>query len=401
MKFFTSMFKKLTQYGVLLLPSVCIADCTHERNSFPKHEENREVPTKEDEKIFKTECVTRDTSNDIQIDIPSEVIARSSSSYPLNINDQDEVLVSGCAIWKRDTPVEFLNIDGRFLANDRTVLGFYDGYSDPFIWTQTLGQQTLNLKQFLPNFSTCHVSSGPMLFEMNDHKTIFGNYTTTTGEHRVFVWKDREAEEFLPKDIAPEGYVPINVGLIAINNVGAVLGRVDYGHKHPLKDAWVIEETKYFLWDKKSYIIDFPPETDPSKNTTWNVYDLNDNNEVLLRKLSGPRSEESSAKYCRDCYIWTPDQKFSLVLEEFDPCKFNNKQQIIGYNYKNINYGADESCVSIFSQGILLNVHDLLKSYDISHLYFPDDINNNGTVLCRGRIWGEDHVFTIHVPTCE
>lgn len=355
-------------------------------------------------------------STEITVEIPESVISRSPNSVPIDINDHDEVLLSLCpsttyetgnhgryAIWRKGQPLEIFDDGNDYhkLGNDETLLGFSrdGGYAKPFTWTRPLELQHLNLKQYIPDFSSCLSTS--VLLNINDNGSIIGNYATTTQKNRVFIWENGAAQEFLPDDLVPEGFEPVNVTLIATTSKGRALGSFEYGHKHPLKQSLVIDGTKYFLWNKKSYIINLPPETDPSKNTTWSLYDLNDNNEVLLRKCSGPRNEGSARKYSNSCYIWTPDQNLSLIVENFIPIKFNNRRQIIGVITPE-NPVEDGECImgAVFSQGTLIEIGPAIKSYGYS-CHSLKDINNEGTILCHGEVWGELHAFTIHIPYNE
>lgn len=339
--------------------------------------------TKSQQKIFKKSLQQslRASSNTpstyLKVELPEKVIARSSYSLPKGINDHDEILLQaegiGDAIWRKKTgQIDILDASYyRCIGNNGTVLGESEEWSNLCMLMRYGKKQDLNMKQSVPefvHFDQCGHS--PIFFYINDENIVFGNYTDKSQGSRAFIWKNGHADVFSPDDLILKGYNPINLSLIAVNKSGSILGFFDYGHKHPLKPTWMIDGTKYFLWSNKhSYIIDVSGGT---------ACDLNDNDDVLINIRENDK---------QNCYIWSINNKLSLVTEDFSPFKFNNKRQIIGMR---------DGKHSVFSTGHFFDMSAATETYG-GQIYFATDINNKGTILCFGKFWGEQHVFTLQI----
>jgi hypothetical protein len=316
---------------------------------------------------------------DYKVDIPINVIEQSNFSVPISINEHDEVLLKfydgpseRTVIWnKKDTLDIIPNLEGvQFykLGNNGMVLGSkYDDddchpCSQSIVWSRTLGIQIIDISKNI--LDVRHVK----LIDINSFGQIIGSYKDLSDFEHAFIWEHGKAREFsISEEAALLGYNVLSINVKAINDQGSILGSFTYGSKHPLKNSWIIEGTKFFLWSGTLNLIDNP-------KMYTEVIDLNNNNTVLVH---GHYPEEEYT----NTFLWDPRSGLSLVSENFRGLKFNDKNQIIGYSNKSGAYCLlDKELLTDLSPDINGNLVD---------------INNNGVILFQGGIWGELHALKL------
>ena len=345
------------------------------------------------------------------IDIPQEVISKVNSSDFKGINDADEVLICfdvdkkrEFVIWSKSNPLLLVykcHYTIAKLTNNGTVLGVFEGETlpsgvlspqKPSIWTKEKGLQKLDIDNQLPKAINTSAYGGVFptrLIDDNALGQIIGSYTTKDGRSRAFIFENGKAKDFdIDNDVYACGYQVMNIYVKQINNRGSILGVLDYGHKHPLKNTWIKEGTLNFFWDGHILLIDL--DVPFEERYKLHIEGMNNNDEILSCMLDWSSSGEFNPK----TYIWRPNEGRSLLLEGYRPYSycysthraFNDHGQMLVCDAFNRTL--------LFDNGVFIEIEDLIKS---SNIQTPQELslNNNGAIAGRGSLWGESHVFIL------
>lgn len=344
-------------------------------------------------------------SDNYKIEIPSDIITQADSSTPISINDHDEVLIqynNKYALWKKNQPVEDIKNNSEYyywqfhkLSNSGIVLGTGADTKQnkivPVIWNSALGLQGINIYNDIHNIQP----NGITPIDINSFNQIIGNYQTITGNKSSFIWDHGVAKELKLEDLKDQGYEPINIQVIAINDLGAILGSFQYGHLHPKKNKYIIEGERYFLWNGKTHVINIPENTVDFfyarewENIQWKIVDLNNNNDVLIKYnyIKYTTNPNISSGYNK-IYIWNPSNGLRIIpqetSQESEAIKFNDKLQfLIGDSY---------CSYVVYFDNKFIGFDVPLKELSRVNL---EDINNRGTIVGSGTLWGETHFFIL------
>lgn len=327
-----------------------------------------------------------------KIDIPNSVIASSYYSRPLSINDHDEILIQfhgegtgGLGIWSNEDAIELVPLTGGCsfwkLGNNGVAIGSKNGYLDqPAIWSPALGIQTIDITKDILDTHNHYGWAPPTLIDINSFGRIIGTYEDKTRRQKAFIWEYGKAREFsINQEALNIGYEVISLNVITINDQGAILGSFEYGYKHPLKDVWIVEGTKFFLWNGKLNLIE-----EPVMCHHFEAVDLNNKNEILVHFFPVDTQNE----YHWTSSVWMLNQGHKLIVEKFFGEKINDYGQILGH------FGDGLYC--IFDNGQFINIalpsnNSVFKGFSGS----PLDINNNGVITAQAHLWNECHVIKL------
>lgn len=247
----------------------------------------------------------------------------------------------------------------------------------PFIWDPMKNEIVL-LKM---------LNEDSKLIDINDRNQIIGLHDENNA---YFIYENQELKYLnLEKELNEIGFHALSYSLLKINNKGEILGKFNYGVKHPYKDKWQEAGTQYFLWDGQIKLIE--GLSYPSKNYHTPSFYLNDKSEVFFKLDNHPRITT---------FKWDPvngTQQY-VVPKEF-PDLFNVKS--ISHNMLNaIEQYGDKT--TIWQNGKITyksfledSIHGLFDSSQFPEIEFKslEKINDRGQIVLRGKIWDETHYF--------
>lgn len=312
-------------------------------------------------------------ATEYSLEFPEEVLAKTSYSYAKSINDNDEVLLnySGCyALWTNRgiKTIECDNDENHFfkIGNNGLVLG----YRSSIIWTENLGIQKINFKEKLraKDYSISFV-------DVNEKGQVIGTFLSFDSRIHCFIYDVNNVKEIIFDEMLLEnGASIINIRPLKINNKGAIIGYIDYGFKHPLKNTFVYEGSVSFFYDGKLHLFD----------KSFQVDCLNNNNEVLLH--DNLKSNQ--------IFKWTPNNEMTVFLNDFSlnnvENSFNDKGQALG----TLHIIDKESEQVLYNNGEFIFLKQIAEKFGVKLASFSQ-LNNNGTIIGRGKIWNEEHAIIL------
>lgn len=327
--------------------------------------------------------------------LPFSLISANSQSSGLSLNENGSVLCyfgNAYAIWHNDNSYEVIdnpdNIHFIKMGNDESIIGKQSKWPYlPVLWKKESGITEIDISRDISNIHQQHKGIfSADLIDLNSSGTLIGNYINTDEKKQSFIWKSGKATRFsIEAEAFYQGYTVSSTSVISINEHGAILGRFEYGAKHPLKNQWINEGFRYFLWTDRLHII-APPmgikATGPVNGIIPLFYptDLNNHNAVLFA------SEDTLNNTC-DTYLWTPESGLDLILESYLGGNLNDQNQILHATYWNPR-------PILFEHSQKIDFSQELEKLGIREAFF-NQINNSGDILGRGLIWGEHHFFKL------
>ncbi len=328
--------------------------------------------------------------NDYKIDIPNAIIAQSRWSEPLSINAHDDVLIEfhtegggrRYAVWSSEGDIEILPrrhpITFWKLGNSGAVLG-----NRSTMWSYSTGIQKIDITKDIPDVKL-H-SESPKLIDINSFGQIIGTYQDKDHIEHSFIWENGRAHKFsIDKEAVKLGYQISSTSVLAINDRGSILGSFKYGSKHPLKDSWIVEGSRYFLMNKELHLIDSPEETEMYSPCMAFQPQLNNNDQVLM---TGFKDDTGVSK----TYLWNEKTGKHLISDNLLGVGFNDSGQIVGGTISPL---QAQYMPCIFDQGQLIELDQVLQDFGVTRLNrFPKGINNNGVTVFQGQLWGECHAI--------
>lgn len=221
----------------------------------------------------------------------------------------------------------------------------------------------------------------------NDY--VAGTYGNTPSLHgggntqtQIFILEKGNLRNFSLEELfRSQGYEPISLSAVAVNENGDILGKFSYKQNHPFKDTSVQSEFKPFLW--RNGVLNV---IDVSKDDSQvEPLDVNNNGVVLL-------------KFYRDGFsqlaLWNEEEGFfyetplkSFLVEGY--CTYSLPQE--GFVYEPSFYGMITNLEPIGGK---------LKYCDRSNypgIYFKQlqCTNRSGQLAIQGQFMGEEHPFLL------
>ncbi|MGA8163958.1 MAG: hypothetical protein WB791_02910 [Waddliaceae bacterium] len=328
--------------------------------------------------------------SEITVVVPDDLVLMSGCSLPEAINHHGEVLFKyleegSCsyhyAIWSSKGGIEPVNDDKHLWIGINNTKTLFSDNSRLAIWSNHLGTQKIDTKRLGYN------TKNHRIVGINSPGQIIGNYETKNNIHKGFICEKGEAEEFILNDAEDLGFHIVGIKLIDINENGSILGMLEYGERHPLKNLFYITGRKYFLWDGSTHVIE---GADSSLDTTIK---LNNMDEVAftafeMEKVDGEEREVSNT------FKWSRDGDVKNISDNFSLTGFDDKGQISGCEHLGVN---SFRCL-INHKGEHINLDAEIKKInpDIELINNPI-LSSSGVILYWIRMWGENQFVLIYV----